>query len=69
MQRHSPRSFNDEGSPQEVISGLNGTALALAVYASSGGSPHQTQDSLPVAGQALPDGIDYPQGPYERFQK
>jgi len=28
-----------------------------------------TPDSLPVAGQALPDGIGYPQGSAERFQK
>jgi len=27
-----------------------------------------TQDSLPVAGQALPDGIGYPQGSCKRFQ-
>jgi len=27
-----------------------------------------TQDSLPVAGSALPDGLDYPQGSDERFQ-
>ena len=29
--------------------------------------PHPTQNSLPAAGQALPDGIGYPQGCYERF--
>jgi hypothetical protein len=28
-----------------------------------------TQDSLPAAGQALPDGLGYPQGPAERFQR
>jgi len=27
-----------------------------------------TQDSLPVAGQALPDGVGYPQDSTERFQ-
>jgi len=53
---------------QVVISGLNRTASTLAVYASSGASRHATQDSLPAAGQALPDGIGYPQGSYERFQ-
>ena len=31
------------------------------------GRPDTTQDSLPVAGQALPDGLDYPQGSNERF--
>jgi hypothetical protein len=50
------------------LSGLNSTASELAVYASSGALPHPTQNSLPVAGQALPDGIAYPQGCYEEFQ-
>jgi hypothetical protein len=31
------------------------------------GYPVATQDSLPAAGQALPDGAGYPQGPIERF--
>src|SRR5437660_8629561 len=31
------------------------------------GYPHRTQNSLPAAGQALPDGIGYPQGSDERF--
>ena len=31
------------------------------------GHPDTTQDSLPAAGQALPDGLDYPQGSIERF--
>ena len=50
-----------------VISGLNHTAFDLAVYASQGRSPATTQDSLPAAGPALPDGIGYPQGSDERF--
>jgi hypothetical protein len=33
------------------------------------GCPDRTQDSLPAAGQALRDGIDYPQGSSERFQR
>src|SRR4051812_16182558 len=33
------------------------------------GCPDSTQDSLPVAGQALPDGIGYPQGSYESFPR
>ena len=54
--------------PRQIyLSGLHSTALGLAVYASSGVLPHPTQNSLPVAGQALPDGIDYPQSCYERF--
>src|SRR4051812_47074465 len=33
----------------------------------SPGRPGATQDSLPAAGQALPGGVGYPQGPIERF--
>src|SRR6516162_8586903 len=33
-----------------------------------GSCPPTTQDSLPAAGPALPDGIGYPQGSRERFQ-
>src|SRR3954465_10388472 len=33
----------------------------------SRGRPGATQDSLPAAGQALPGGVGYPQGPIERF--
>ena len=32
------------------------------------GYPTATQDSLPAAGQALPDGLDHPQGSIEGFQ-
>ena len=32
------------------------------------GRPSTTQDSLPAAGQALPDGFGYPQGSCERFR-
>jgi hypothetical protein len=32
------------------------------------GCPDTTQDSLPAAGRALPDGLDYPQGSIERFR-
>ena len=31
------------------------------------GPPTATQDSLPAAGPALPDGLGYPQGSHERF--
>ena len=34
----------------------------------SAGYPAPTQDSLPAAGQALPDGLFHPQGSDERFQ-
>src|SRR5262245_27929043 len=65
--RRGPRADKDGGSPRVMLSGLKRTALALAVYASPRGSPHTTQDALPAAGQALPGGIGYPQGSYERF--
>ena len=58
----APATDHDEGSTRVVISGLNRTAFDLAVYASQGGCPPTTQDSLPAAGPALPDGIGYPQG-------
>jgi hypothetical protein len=38
------------------LSRLNHTAFVFAVYASHFGHPN-VQDSLPAAGQALPDGI------------
>jgi hypothetical protein len=50
-----------------MISGLNHTAFDLAVNASQWRSPATTQDSLPAAGPALPDGIAYPQGSDEKF--
>jgi len=43
--------------PRLGLSTLNSMAFGLAVYASRGRSPDTTQDSLPVAGQALLDGI------------
>ncbi len=50
------------------LSRLNHTASGLAVYASQCRLPENTtQDSLLVAGQALPGGIDYPQGSDERL--
>jgi len=57
MHRHGPCPHDNKGSLRVVISGLNGTASALPVYASPGGSLHRTQDSVLVAGQALPGGI------------
>src|ERR1700677_2532202 len=67
MPGSAPATDQDEGSRQVVISGLNHTAFDLAVYASQWRSPAPTQDSLPAAGPALPDGIGYPQGFNERF--
>jgi len=66
--RRGPRAVQAEGSPRVVLSRLHSTALALAVYASQWSLLAPTQDSLPTAGQALPGGIDYPQGSNERFQ-
>src|ERR1700677_2203060 len=68
MPGSAPATDQDEGSRQVVISGLNHTAFDLAVYASQWRSPLPTQDLLPAAGPALPDGIGYPQGPCERFR-
>ena len=48
-----PHASYGEGSPREVISGLNHTASALAVYASQCGSHRPTQDSLLAAGPAF----------------
>src|ERR1700677_4407775 len=67
MPGSAPATDQDEGSRQVVISGLNHTAFDLAVYASQWRSPAPTQDLLPAAGPALPDGIGYPQGFIERF--
>jgi len=53
----APACVNNGGSREQKISGLDRTALGLAVYASQWRSPATTQDSLPAAGQALPDGI------------
>src|SRR5271157_3400921 len=52
-----PACVNNGGSREQKISGLDRTALGLAVYASQWRSPATTQDSLPAAGQALPGGI------------
>src|ERR1700678_2912816 len=67
MPGSAPATDQDEGSRQVVISGLNHRAFDLAVYASQWRSPAPTQDLLPAAGPALPDGIGYPQGFNERF--
>ena len=44
-------------APTKGLSTLNSMAFGLAVYASPSSLPHPTQDSLPVAGQALLDGV------------
>ncbi len=49
----APARVNNEGSRDEKVSGLDPTALGLAVYASSWRSPDTTQDSLPAAWPSL----------------
>ena len=44
-------------APTKGLSTLNSMAFGLAVYASQDRLPDTTQDSLPVAGQALLDGV------------
>ena len=53
VQQRGPWSSN----PTKGLSTLNSMAFGLAVYASQGRLPDTTQDSLPVAGQALLDGV------------
>ena len=65
----APASHHHEGSPREVISGLNRTASARAVYASPGGSPHRTQDSLLVARPSSTRRDSDPRDSYERFPR
>jgi hypothetical protein len=67
LRQHGPRTFNNEGSQRQVISGLNRTASALTVYASPGPLLDRTQDSFLVAGQALPGGIHTRRVPTKGF--
>jgi hypothetical protein len=54
-------------APTIVLSRLSCMASELAVYASWCWLPIPTQDSLPAAGQALPDGTFTRKGSAERF--
>jgi hypothetical protein len=65
--RAAPAISTHEGSGNCTLSRLNHTASELAVYASQCRLPYPTQDSLPVAGQAFPDGIFTRKGSVERF--
>ena len=51
-----------------VISGLNHTALPLAVYASQGELPHRHARLASGGWPALPSGAGYPPGSNETFQ-
>lgn len=64
----APAYVHDEGSRRFKLSGLNHTALGLAVYASQGKSPGPTQDSLLAAGPALPGGVDTRWVPVKGFR-
>ena len=55
-------------APTKGLSTLNSTAFGLAVYASQGRLPDTTQDSLPVAGQALLDGLFTRKVPMKGFR-
>ncbi len=66
--RRGPRSDHDEGSYIATFEaqshGFSTGCLRFAGQVTLA----TTQDSLPVAGSALPDGLGYPQGSDERFQ-
>ena len=64
----APASSTSEGSRDTVF---RGSITRLRHWLSTlrrPGYPDTTQDSLPAAGQTLPDGLAYPQGSTERFQ-
>ena len=68
MPRHGPHSVHGKGS---CIYSFRGSITRLRHWLSTlrrPGHPDTTQDSLPVAGQALPDGLGYPWGSNERFR-
>ncbi len=55
-------------APTKGLLTLNSMAFGLAVYASQGRLPDTTQDSLPVAGQALLDGVFTRKVPMKGFK-
>ncbi len=55
-------------APTTGLSELNSMAFGLAVYASPSSLPCPTQDSLPAAGQALPDGLSTRKVPMKGFR-
>ena len=55
-------------APTIGLSALNSMAFGLAVYASPSSLPPPTQDSLPAAGQALPDGLSTRKVPMKGFR-
>ena len=55
-------------APTTGLSKLNSMAFGLAVYASPSSLPPPAQDSLPAAGQALPDGLSTRKVPTKGFK-
>ena len=55
-------------APAKGLSTLNSMAFGLAVYASQCELPRPTQNSLPAAGQALPDGLFTRKVPLKGFR-
>ena len=75
MRRCSPRYVHNEGVRVETFEAQShGFGTRYGHRAKHGrlrraGYPATTQDSLPAAGPALPDGIGYPQGCNRKFWK
>ena len=68
VQQRGPWSSKKAKAPTKGLSTLNSMAFGLAVYASQCGLPNPTQDSLPAAGQALPDGLSTRRIPMKGFK-
>src|SRR5271156_5900289 len=64
----APAMSTTKAPTTTYLSGLNGTASELAVYASCGRLPGQHATLASGCWPALPGGIDDPQGSNERFQ-
>ena len=64
----APATETTKAPAMTTLSKLNSMAFGLAVYASPGLLPHPTQDSLPAAGQALPDGLSTRRVPLKGFK-
>ena len=62
-----PRYAKHEGAGSVTISEFDSMAFGLAVYASRCRLPFTAQDSLPGAGQALPDGLSTRRVPLKGF--
>ena len=67
VQQHGPW-YRTAKAPTMGLSTLNSMAFGLAVYASQCRLPDTTQDSLPAAGQALPDGLFTRRVPMKGFR-